>query len=569
MGNYLAVPISSKRSVVRKSGSFKFASCEMQGWRTSMEDAHVACALVPPDAAPMIHLFAVFDGHGGPHIARFAANHIVRMLTRSALFRDGHIDVALRAAFMMIDEFLYRDDVQLELEQWAKLSQGDYASLFENSASLVCTTPVVPRLEPTDPSIVKLEVPYFGPSDPDDVPPSTEAADSDYIPDVQFDDVAPVPRDPSEPPLVGEDREPSDADTGSTQPVSVVIPETPSRRRTSSGRGPPSPPSTASSSGPAYVPFAFPGRGGSAVCREPREPTRQTSGGWAGRFERLKRPLQSGSLTGFKNAISSLLSSSGGASSIPRLFVPPNSPNSMAMLAGCTAVAAVVTDQQIIVANSGDSRCVLCRGDVAIDLSNDHKPSLPDERMRIYSAGGFLEMGRVNGNLNLSRAIGDLLYKQDSSLPPERQILTAFPDVFVIDISPADEFLLVGCDGIWENLSSQDVVNFIRMRINVVDNLSEILESLLNRLLSPSPAVHEHGCDNMTAILVDLKPETRHFDAVARVDDEPVPAIVEEVQNVTRRSTGSVEGLAASMIANGYTLDEEAEDGLLEGGPDR
>jgi protein phosphatase 1G len=48
-------------------------------------------------------------------------------------------------------------------------------------------------------------------------------------------------------------------------------------------------------------------------------------------------------------------------------------------------------------------------------------------------AGGFLsEIGgvcRVNGNLNLSRAIGDLKYKGNVELPPKDQIITAQPDV--------------------------------------------------------------------------------------------------------------------------------------------
>jgi hypothetical protein len=35
------------------------------------------------------------------------------------------------------------------------------------------------------------------------------------------------------------------------------------------------------------------------------------------------------------------------------------------------------------------------------------------------NAGGFVSDGRINGNLNLSRAMGDLEYKKDRNLPPE------------------------------------------------------------------------------------------------------------------------------------------------------
>jgi len=49
-------------------------------------------------------------------------------------------------------------------------------------------------------------------------------------------------------------------------------------------------------------------------------------------------------------------------------------------------------------------------------MSTDHKPDLEDEKKRVYKGGGFISEGRINGNLNLSRAIGDLEYKKNYSL---------------------------------------------------------------------------------------------------------------------------------------------------------
>lgn len=49
---------------------------------------------------------------------------------------------------------------------------------------------------------------------------------------------------------------------------------------------------------------------------------------------------------------------------------------------------------------------------------------------RITNAGGFVnQFGRVNGNLNLSRSIGDLKYKQVPGIPPADQMITAEPDI--------------------------------------------------------------------------------------------------------------------------------------------
>ena len=58
-------------------------------------------------------------------------------------------------------------------------------------------------------------------------------------------------------------------------------------------------------------------------------------------------------------------------------------------------------------ANAGDSRCVVSRGGKAIDMSIDHKPEDVEEKNRIVKAGGKVTPdGRVNGGLNLSRALG-------------------------------------------------------------------------------------------------------------------------------------------------------------------
>lgn len=76
--------------------------------------------------------------------------------------------------------------------------------------------------------------------------------------------------------------------------------------------------------------------------------------------------------------------------------------------AGCTSVVVVLIGNKVVVANAGDSRCVLSRaGGLAKALSFDHKPSQKREIDRIIAAGGFVnQFGRINGNLNLSRSIG-------------------------------------------------------------------------------------------------------------------------------------------------------------------
>ncbi len=88
---------------------------------------------------------------------------------------------------------------------------------------------------------------------------------------------------------------------------------------------------------------------------------------------------------------------------------------------GCTAVACIMTPKYIICANTGDSRCVMGTNGVAKPLSDDHKPYNETERKRIEAAGGFVQWNRVDGDLAVSRALGDFSYKNRPDLPPKDQ----------------------------------------------------------------------------------------------------------------------------------------------------
>lgn len=183
------------------------------------------------------------------------------------------------------------------------------------------------------------------------------------------------------------------------------------------------------------------------------------------------------------------------------------------VLAGCTAIVALlIGDKYLVVANAGDSRGVLCRNGTAVALSEDHKPSQKREITRIKNAGGFVTaVGRVNGNLNLSRSLGDLKYKQVKHLPPEAQMITAEPDIEIFEINPEeDEFFILACDGIWDVLSNQDACDFVRQKV-LQENMSleEVVQAVMKRCLAKDPVSSQGiGGDNMTFMVVWLQPRT-------------------------------------------------------------
>mgnify|MGYP006082953617 CR=1 FL=1 len=183
---------------------------------------------------------------------------------------------------------------------------------------------------------------------------------------------------------------------------------------------------------------------------------------------------------------------------------------------GSTVCGFVLTPEHIVCAHAGDSRGCLCRrgadgGIVAVPLSHDHKPSDPEEEARIIKAGGFVSQGamrmgpmRVDGNLAVSRGLGDFCLKDNADLPPPEQKVSCVP--IIIDITRAqgsDEFVLLACDGIWDVMSNEEGCAAVREKVaklgTVADyTLGTVVESLLDQCLELGSK------DNMSAIVVTL-----------------------------------------------------------------
>lgn len=198
-------------------------------------------------------------------------------------------------------------------------------------------------------------------------------------------------------------------------------------------------------------------------------------------------------------------------SKAPAIFAKPDA-EELANGVGCTACVALITKTEIYVANAGDSRSVLCRNKKAVAMSEDHKPELDKERKRIESAGGHVTDGRVNGVLNLSRSLGDFDYKPDKKKKPEDQMITAYPEIRIEKITPDTEFLIIGCDGIWDCLTNEKAVAVIREKLNAPMpdktakvKLGKIIGEVLDSILAVDIGNPEGiGCDNMTCIVVQF-----------------------------------------------------------------
>jgi protein phosphatase len=134
---------------------------------------------------------------------------------------------------------------------------------------------------------------------------------------------------------------------------------------------------------------------------------------------------------------------------------------------GSTAVAVVVHEGEdghrtLLSANVGDSRAILSRRGRAVDLTRDHKPNDDKEKARILAMGETIEWDQYSKvhrvrNLSLSRAIGDRYAKPVVTGEAE---IKHYP---VVD--DGDEFILLASDGLWDVMTSDEVVSFVHQRI--------------------------------------------------------------------------------------------------------
>ena len=127
---------------------------------------------------------------------------------------------------------------------------------------------------------------------------------------------------------------------------------------------------------------------------------------------------------------------------------------------GCTLVVALIAPTHVLCASVGDSRCVVGTSSQCVSMSEDHKPDNAEEKMRIVAAGGFVMIGRVNGELAMSRAIGDFQYK-DPDLSPATQMVSSVPDIGIHPRGAGDQVLILACDGVWDVMENEEAVAFV------------------------------------------------------------------------------------------------------------
>jgi len=594
MGTFLSTPVTEFESEGgSEADGLVYGVSAMQGWRSGMEDAHVSNASFDPDTN--LSLFAVFDGHGGPEVALFCKAHLAEVLRNTEAFKKcktgaatttttaAPVDTALlggalQRCFLELDVALSAKAGVKELRRYARAEDRKRQSSLGNvdleemtEAAEACGL-TLSQLRAVISTQVSERIKNKRRRAGDEEGCSDEDSHSeceDCCEDEAHHHGTTKAAKSSEGAAVG-------AETGSDGLGGAGL-------SSSGSKGSPAVDSLALSDA-ATATVAL--RSGDEMDASSSTTDEALSDDACSSPEGKENGSSSGGVAGDAESAVSERSSGGGAvvvsgmggesNALFRDLRPHPRVGGVGVESGATAVVAVLGFDDngagaggggafLTVANAGDSRCVLCRGDgVAEDMSYDHKPEDGPELSRVEAAGGSVVEGRIEGNLNLSRAIGDLLYKKNLGVPVERQMITAFPDIKTVRLNVAarkhescreeeaggvagrsagagagapltssstasssspsgvaasagdsgggggttrvvtDRFFVLACDGIWNSMESQEVVDFVAARLDRGVAPVSVCEEVLDHCLAPDLEGDGTGCDNMTMMVVLL-----------------------------------------------------------------
>jgi len=160
---------------------------------------------------------------------------------------------------------------------------------------------------------------------------------------------------------------------------------------------------------------------------------------------------------------------------------------------GTTCLVALILQGKLFVSNIGDSSAFLVRKNKTIQLNTEHSPQQPEEFKRIEKLGGVvLPVGkslRVEGVLSVSRAIGDLKYKN---------YITSDPDIQEHLLISEDEYLILASDGVAKAFDSE------RLHELIFDTNTEVTSQEIRAKLMQE-VERKFTKDNMSLIVVSLR----------------------------------------------------------------
>lgn len=134
-------------------------------------------------------------------------------------------------------------------------------------------------------------------------------------------------------------------------------------------------------------------------------------------------------------------------------------------------------------------------------MSRDHRPCCLKERIRVESLGGYIDDGYLNGQLGVTRALGDWHLEGMKEMGERGGPLSAEPELKLMTLTKDDEFLIIGSDGIWDVFSNQNAVDFARRRLQEHNDVRMCCKQMVEE------ANKRVATDNLTVVMVSFHME--------------------------------------------------------------
>lgn len=194
---------------------------------------------------------------------------------------------------------------------------------------------------------------------------------------------------------------------------------------------------------------------------------------------------------------------------------------------GSCALILLIIDKTAYIINVGDSRAVLSsnKGKRVLQLSNDHKPNEKREKKRIlehqgvvYQVNNIKKIYRViPGNLTVSRSIGDM----GSKLPQfggKEKVIISVPEVTTIKLDESADFIILGSDGVFDNIGNQEMVDSIWATVKSRETLAADFheQAGVGADMMVKFALSRKSKDNLTGIFVGLEGYLRYFEKMKK-----------------------------------------------------
>ena len=176
---------------------------------------------------------------------------------------------------------------------------------------------------------------------------------------------------------------------------------------------------------------------------------------------------------------------------------------------GSTVALAIVVGGDLVTANVGDSEIVLSRAGEAVLLTTKHQLGSNEKEVeRVKNCGGRIYHSRVGHpkfnpqlvSLAVSRAIGDAGFKLEEYTDGKLSGLIADAETKKTLLTPEAEFLIIGCDGLYDVMTYQECVTFCRQLVTSGTPSQAISESIV------AEALNRGSNDNVTVLFILLRP---------------------------------------------------------------